>query len=332
MAGQCSGRTSTSLIRQRAHFALLYLLCTAFPTVQAQATPANASDVSLTAFVDRQAFPLNETALLTVLVEWEGPADRYRFGWPETPGTRRVSIVGSKRGSHSWVDDAGEHSRQEFTYILRPEEIGKAGVGAVRLTYWDTADTARTQTTLMTLPISLEVLGPSRASGSLPWGDLGIAATTLAVVGLTIWWLRFHRTGRTAQTAEPATLGIDPLDEHLEALARARNDGDVARFYDEVVAVVRIGLGRTLNEPMTGLGTDDLVRLLEKPGWPDEIVTSLRGLLEKADRKRFAPSRPEEQELVEDEAVVRKVADLTKRPASTPASVAEERNGDRSGN
>jgi hypothetical protein len=145
----------------------------------------------------------------------------------------------------------------------------------------------------------------------------------LAAAGLGIWWLRVRgRTGRrAARSAAPPV--PDELDGRMRMLARARADGDATQFYDEAVAVVRIVLARRLGEPVAGKGTDDLVGLLEKTGWPEDATASLRLLLEKADRRRFAPSRPEAWELAQDEATVRGVLDLAARPADAPAAAEE---------
>lgn len=293
------------------------------------AVNAARSGVSLTASVDRHTVPLDETAVLTVLAEWEGRGDRYRFGWPETPEVHRFSIVGSRRGNRSWVDDAGEHAQQEFAYILKPGELGKAAVGAVRLTYWDADDTARAGTTLMTLPITLDIVRPARSERRIPWRDLGVTVFVLGGIAVSVWWLRLRRSSRPEPA--PEVTEAAELQEHLHRLSRIRTEGDASQFYDEAVVIVRMSLQRALDERLTGKGTDELIRLVEKTDWPDDEQASLIALLTKADRRRFAPARPEAWELAQDEAAIRKVCGLTDRSVATPASGAGEGNGDRSG-
>lgn len=283
---------------------------------------ADSHAVQLTAQVDRHSVPLDEVARLTVAVEWTGPADLYRFGWPETPQTYRLSIVGSRRGSRSWVDEEGEHSRQEFTYILQPTETGKASVGAAQLTYWSAADTAQPGRTLMTMPISLEIVPPARRRWRIAWGDIALSAGVIGLVGCAVWWLRIRPRKARAKAKPSPPPPPDPFAESLAALARARAENDVPEFYGKLLQVVRLALARRLNRSTASMGAEELLPLLEETGWPEEQTAPVRTLLRQIDRRRFAPSHPEAWELEEAETTTRKLAALA----------AEERNADRSGN
>lgn len=296
----------------------LIYLATAAPSAWAAKAPTG--EVTLTARTDRRTVPVDETATLTVAVEWRGAADRYRFGWPEAPQTYRLSIVGSKRGSRSWIDDEGQHSRQEFSFILEPQVVGKASVGGIRLTYWDTADTSRGGATLTTMPISLEVVPSARSEGRIPWADVGIALAVTASVGVAVWWLRSRRRSYHCAPVQGTPPLPDELDETLAGLCRARERRDVPEFYGEAMKAVRLALRRALTVETARLTSDELTARLSETGWSSEVQSSLRELLERIDRRRFAPFQPEESEWDETEQTVRRLVELT-RPRDTDDAV-----------
>ena len=143
--------------------ALLAPVTTSAQTAESAPAPAAAPATSLTisAEVDRNSVALDGVVNLTVAVEWTGSADRYRFVWPETPGTFLFDISGSRRSARSWVDEAGEHARQGFTFVLRPARMGAGRVDPISVTYIDVADTTAGPQTLLTQAIGIEITPPA---------------------------------------------------------------------------------------------------------------------------------------------------------------------------
>ena len=261
------------------------------------------SSVQLAALVDRHTVPLDQSIELAVTVTWEGQADRYRFGWPETPQTHRLSIVGSRRSAGSWVDDAGQHARQEFTYILRPTDLGEASIGGVRLTYWAATDTGGQGQTLMTLPIKVVVTPPSEPVRR-SWGDLFVVVA-VAAAGFLLWRYALRRRSRSA---EAPTDAVDVGAELVAALRKARVDGDARVFYDAALIALRHGAQKRWGISAERMGARELMDALDRAAAtdaePDELIARVRELLAQIDRRRFAPSRPEEWELDRVEQVI----------------------------
>jgi hypothetical protein len=277
---------------------LLPLAIMAWSQAAAAVPSAETGTVELSAQVDRHTVPLDGDVQLTVEVTWTGGADRYRFGWPETPRTYHLAIAGSKRSAESWVDDDGTHARQAFVYVLQPTDLGEASIGGVRLTYWAAGDTASAGRTLQTMPVKLKVTAPAEP----PRGVSAevVAFFVLLAAGLGVWRYRARKSTREQPPAEPGEgAGL------LTTLRKARADGDVPAFYDAALAVVRygvedrfgIGAGRmTALELAAAVGevSDDIV---EREGLSGDDVLRLRELLEQIDRRRFAPTRTESWEL-----------------------------------
>ena len=268
----------------------------------APAAAPTASSLTISAEADRNTVPLDGLVNLTVAVEWTGSADRYRFVWPETPGTFLFDISGSRRSARSWVDEAGEHALQGFTFVLRPARVGAGRVDPISVTYIDVADTTAGPRTLLTQAISIEITPPAE-QGYFGWKDvvfIALGVVVLALVVLAVMRLRPKREPE-AEAPPPA----DDLDEHVAAMERARADKDVGKFYGEVLQLVRLLLAKSLGVQTGGKGPSELVALLKD--LPEEIQAeedSLRRMLEEMDRRRFAPSQCEDWELDQAQRVI----------------------------
>ena len=168
------------------------------------AEPAYDSDVELTAVASRSEVALDETVDFSIVVTWSGGADAYRFTWPETPQTYRLDVVGSRRSSSSWADDTGERSRQTFSYVLKPTEIGRGSVGAVALTYWTRGDSSATSRSLMSAPVTIEVLPAAHLNRGMGWPTIaGLAIFGLLIAGFA-WWALRKKDGHRHDTERDA--------------------------------------------------------------------------------------------------------------------------------
>lgn len=293
-------------------YAYLLPLLIAIPAFHhsTMADPSPQNSVTLTTRVDRSTVPIDETAKYIVTVAWDGAADRYRFGWPQAPKAYHLSIVGSKRSSRSWVDSTGQHSEQEFTYLLEPEETGTASLGAVLLTYWDAADTAADSDghTLTSAPISITIVPSRKHSFGGSWQDTGITVVVLAGVLLSVLWVRRRRKQRERASDEPATAEPDELDLLIAELPELRKQDDIPGFYAKALAIIRTAFVRdTGDTTIAHAGPDEISERLDTTSWPDDVKTGLRSLLAKIDRRRFAPSHPEAWELQETERLIERL-------------------------
>ncbi len=269
-------------------------------TPHAATNEARSSAVSITAEVDRHSVALDGEAVLTVEVVWKGSADRYLFGWPKTPRTHHLSIVGSGRSAEAWVDDDGSHARQEFTYVLQPTDLGEASIGGTRLTFWSADDTLSAGQVLTTLPIELQITAPSDPPRRIPLDVLALALVVVA--GIVAWRYRAARQARATAETQHAP---DTSSELLAALARARSDGDVPAFYDAALAAVRSFAQERLGIDAARMGAADLARAIElsqtepheSASVSSDVVAAVKDLLEQTDRRRYAPSRPEPWQL-----------------------------------
>jgi len=275
------------------------------PIRSAAETGKQPEGVSLSSEVSRHTLPINETVDFTVTVAWQGAADRYHFGWPEAPRTYRLDITGSRTEATSWVDDNGPRSQHTFTYVIRPNSIGKATIGAVQLTYWSAADTGRPGTTLTTLPIELEVTRPRKQGW---WRANWMAVLAFILLVLVAGWTR-QRLHRKSGDDQTDAVQRDPITESLlAALEHARKRRDPAGFYDAAVATVRRIIEQRLGISTSQLTTTELVASMESVDISDADRESLTEILQRADRHRFAPSGEEAHELIRMETFIRECA------------------------
>ena len=293
----------TMVFAARNIVAVLAALLTGFGMVSAQTAPApSGAALSISAETDRNSVPLNETLNLVVAIEWTGSADRYRFVWPETPGTLNLDISGSRRGARSWVDAAGEHSRQEFTFILRPSRTGAGRVDPISVTYIDMADTTAGARTLITHAISVEITPPEEA-GYFGWMDVAFIGGAVVVLGAVV--VVVVRLRKKPEPEPDLLEQTNVLDEHIDALKSARAERDIGGFYGEILQLIRLLLARALSVETAGKGPTDLVEMLRK--LPEELSTeedSLRRMLQEIDRRRFAPAQCEDWELDQAQRII----------------------------
>ncbi len=115
-------------------------------------------------------------------------------------------------------------------------------------------------------------------------------------------------------------------------MSAARREKDVPGFYRAVLGAARLIIGRAIDEDRSEAGTDTLVADLE--AMPDEGSIDeqdrerLKKLLTLADRRRFAPSEPQEWELDEAESVIRNLAGPPPPGGATDDNGAKPTNSD----
>jgi len=279
----------------------------------AKSARADTPDVRLVAKLDRREVPLDGTAHLVVTATWDGPADRYRLGWPEMAHAANLIIADGRRATSSWADDAGQHARCEFAYALRPKAVGIASVGAVCLRVQSAADpqieadTSVAGTALIASPPPLRVTSPR--AGGRPWEDRGgpiLLAAGAGLAGMYVWWTYARRRRRTEPEQPP--LGDEVLAGYLDALRRARIAGDGTGFYDAARAAVRHLLAGYLGIPVEHMDSAEVDEAVQEVALADEQREALLDLLEEIDRRRFSPVRPDAPELERVETAVRHLA------------------------
>jgi len=137
------------------------ILILLFPTIVC------ASELSLTASVDRTEVGLGETLDLTVSVHGENIGDVPSPTLPELPDFEIIGRSSSQETSIQFTN--GKMTQQQgihFTYTLSPKKLGKASIGAVKLEYQDR--TYETQTTEVNVVQGVTKKPSPRSSRSTP--------------------------------------------------------------------------------------------------------------------------------------------------------------------
>ncbi len=256
-------------------------LCVALLLAAGDAWPAD--NIRVEAQLDRGAVALDETATLVVKVEWEGPSDRFALVMPQAPRVRNLIVIGSKRGTRSWADENGEHSAQEFSYVLQPESEGNAAIGAVRVQFTTPEGAAGD---LVTQPLQLRVGGPPHTRWRFSWGDFGGLLALAGLAGYGGW-----RRWRKKMAGGPASLPgqKDPFAAVLSEMASARRARNQKAFCGAVLSLLRQLTSERTGVPTAALGARDLVPFVDRLVSDKNSAEPLRDLLSRIDTILYAP-------------------------------------------
>lgn len=260
----------------------LLSLCVVLLLAVGDAWPAD--DIRIEAQLDRGTVALDETATLVVKAEWEGPSDRFALVIPQAPRVHNLIVIGSKRGTRSWADEKGEHSAQEFSYVLQPESEGNAAVGAIRVQF-TTPEGASGD--LVTQPLQLRVGSPVHTRWCFSWGDVGGLVVLAGLAGYAGW-----RRWKKKTVRETASLRgqKDPFAAALSEIASARKAGNRKAFYGAVLSLLRQLTSERTGVPTAALGARDLVPFADRLVSDESSAEQLRDLLSRIDAILYAPA------------------------------------------
>ena len=242
-----------------------------------------ADGIRIEARLDRGTVALDETAKLVVKVEWEGPADRFTLLVPQAPHVHNLIVIGSKGGTRSWADEKGEHSAQEFSYVLQPESEGDAAIGAVRVQF-NTPEGASGD--LVTQPLQLRVGSPAHTRWRFTWGDIGSLVVLAGLAGYAGW-----RHWKKKTVRKPASSGgqKDPFAAALSEITSARRAGNQKAFYGAVLSLLRQLTSERTGVPTMALGARGLVPFVDRLVSDENSAERLRILLSRIDTILYAP-------------------------------------------
>jgi LPXTG-motif cell wall-anchored protein len=265
------------------------------------ATPTWSTRIELSTQVDRVSVPQDESVRFTVKVQWHGPAELFRVAWPQAPQVTKLDVSGSARGTEVISSATGQTTIQEFSYILRPKEIGTASIGGVQITYISMIDTANVARELSTRPLEITITRPIHGESGVNWPMIaGIVAFVVGVGGFVI-----SKRRRKGSNDEPEAETTDELADIRDRMNTARDERNMPAFYGHLLDALRTIFARKLHVETHDLQPAGLIALIDEHRWPDdERKDKTHALLESIDRHRFAPVEPEQWRLDEAETLI----------------------------
>ncbi len=269
--------------------------------LSAQTDPGSA--VTLGAFLDSTAVPLNRTVTLTVRLSWEGPLDSVLIGEVRDPVLSNLEITGTSASNRTVGTADGAASVKEITYTLKPNSLGMGYIDSLTVTVRDLkAGTDRR----MTAPrLSVTAVAPipvkSGRPGLLTWLMIGALFAAGAAAGVRVWKRAGRRAPETRETAEP------PLEErYLNTLKETvRLHGDQREdAFASLSRLFRQYLSEKYKVPALEATTRELITSLQTAGADEALARKCESFFGRADEVKFSGRKASQDELDESYTIV----------------------------
>lgn len=253
--------------------------------------PAFASDVTVTASVDRSKVELGQSIRMVADVSYDPRRD------PHPPEAEKIALPPFEvlDAVATPMPEAGGRRVLRYTIRLVAWRTGRLTIPPLRVGAARSApiavDVEKPPATKTDRPGEIRGLKPPTAIAVPPWvWALGIAI--LAALAALLW-KGIRRLARRRRPAPP------PLPPHLQALrdldalaaARLIAAGRLREHYERLADVLRAYLRGRFAMPLE-LTTAELIAAMRAAGLEDALCAAVRGILDEADLVKFARLAP----------------------------------------
>lgn len=283
---------------------------------------SNVGRYEMEARVDRSTVQAGDAVTLTVKVRGEGNLRNLRLpSLASAPGLRIYDPQVHDTIAPSSDVMGGE---RRIEYLVIPESAGRYEIPSPSLTFFDPA--ARQYRTRAPAPIRITVTGTAgqvadaaprsagpaeraiRLSSDLrrhaprlyetPWFVVAVVVPPVAFLGLLLGSALAGRRRESREKSRPKRAAA-AARRLLADAEKARHAGDATACFAAVARGLGLFLDERLQRPVGGLTTEELRRLLEARGFPEDLVERLVGELENCDFARFTPEGGRAREMSE---------------------------------
>jgi hypothetical protein len=259
--------------------------------------------IELSASVNRQEFPQNETSTLTMTLKWLGTQDAFEIEPLSPPSVDNLRIISSSSSVETKLDEGTQVTLREYEFALRGESQGVATIGGVQVNYRHT-ETGQSSF-LETQPIQLEI-APATSQKRLKFGLLQLILTIAIAVGIIVFLIyRFAVSKRQSAAVSAAEIPPPTLEERLlkelSEIQSGLGNHPSEEFYGRVRSITLDFLREKLELAGRSSTTADVVAELEQKELPQGVSESLKKVLETCDQVRFGfkeSSREEKKEIL----------------------------------
>ncbi|MFQ5868488.1 MAG: BatD family protein [Candidatus Zixiibacteriota bacterium] len=265
--------------------------------------------IELSASLERQQFPQNETTTLTVTLKWVGSQDAFEIELLSPPSVDNLRIISSSSSVETKLDEGTQVTLRKYEFALRGESQGVATIGGVQVNYRN-AQTGESSF-LETQPIQLEITPPTSPKG-LKFGVLPLIVV-IAIVGVISIFLINRAVVSKRQSMAVSTLEVSPptleerLLKELSEIESGLGNHPSEEFYGGVRSITLDFLREKLELAGRSSTTADVVAELEQKQLPQGVSESLKKVLETCDQVRFGFKESSQEEKKEILSLLREV-------------------------
>jgi len=264
---------------------LISVLCVVGISAQNSADSVR-SDIVLRTYVEAEEVPLNREVVYHVELRWKGDLNRYQISKLNEPQLTNLVL----RGSGSSNRDTGTMAIKQFTFYLRPLEMGMAYIDGAKLTYTDTG--TNTESSLLSSRIGVKIKEPLPEPGDsdlfsvLMYVFIGILAIATAFL-----FIYRYQTRKNAELEKLQHENLETIEEKYLRLLKETihlKKENIKDCMADLVHLIVGYLGEQFNLPAGNLTSKDMIDLLKDKDLGTEHLERLEDFLIRADLIKFA--------------------------------------------
>jgi len=244
------------------------------------------SDIILRTYVESEEVPLNREVVYHVELRWKGDLNRYQINKLSEPQLNNLIL----RGSGSSNRDAGSMAIKQFTFYLRPLEIGMAYIDAARITYTDTEN--NTEGNLLSSRIGVKIIEPLPEPGdSRLSSTIIIIFISIIVLTVILFFIYRYQTRKKAEQERQRQERTETIEEKYLRLLKDTvhlKKENIKDSMDDLSHITVGYLGERFNLPSGNLTTRDLIEILKDRELGPGQLERLAEFLDRADLVKFA--------------------------------------------
>ena len=263
--------------------------------------PATGQGISVSQSVDRTEMPFEETAIVEIVVSWDGSPLAYRFDKALTLQADRLKVTKFSSKVSSTGSGPDEVTTKVFRYTLSPTSSGLGTIEPITVEYvsWPDSIAGELLTDPMTIaiaePVPVERAGSTGVS-TLIW--LAVAGAVVAVVVVVVYVMKRRRPREIAQT--PAQTFLDEL-----STLRQRAGDDLKTFQTGLYKSLLAYVTARYQLDLAGKPTEAIILELEGTEVNQSTKEKLSGWLARAEKEKFSPGAATPGEIIRLESEIR---------------------------
>ncbi len=267
----------------------------------------NVAGIQLSQSLDCNEMAFEDSANLTITIEWDGGQAAYRFERALDPFFDRLKVKGFSSSISSQPTADGEKTIKTFRYVLVPTSSGAARIDPITISYLAMPDSISGElvTEPMTITVAEEIPVKIETGSNKLWVFLA-GGLVILVVGAAAYWRK-----RSAVPDEPI---LTPVEKFLNALEDAKfsSGSDLKKFQ----SALHDGLAQFFMEQysieVSLLPDDGVVEALDGTKLDEEQKQKLAHWFTQAKRDKFRPVDGSPGEVVRLENEIRAFLDNLK--------------------
>ncbi len=278
------------------------------------------AQIAVSCHVDQTKVPLNRLLTLQVTISWLGNSDRYTVIQFDNPALTNFDIVGTAAVNRTEVVANQAHVYKDYTYTLKPRELGMGYIEAVILKAHDNLLNQDENLVTQRLPVEVTERLPEPGEGLPVWLYLVIVLVIVVLPLVLIFWWRRRKRLQQVVVPEP----VPPAETRYLDELRKQISINQPKLHTDYAILSRL-LRQYLTEKYRIRGleatTAELVRELGTTGLAENKIASIQEILLRSDEIKYSGTEGTMAELTRFYTLIEGILEEGLRKEKVPVEV-----------